>query len=288
MMVMYQGSVCRGPMMRQRRPRRAVHGQYCGNPRHCNGSAPIHQRNKFDPLSLYGGLQGLSFDPSNAKELLSAVSALRSTQGRRGLCTSVPAPPDTTCPALSFSNPSSPNNSDTNSFTRPSTPPCPAHTHAHEPQPMPCAASGSDSPEGAIPRQQEEFFSREEFLRERVLQEKLLETRCFLQQQEESHQFPKQEKHPGLASEIGVGNKSSNRKDDKSGNRRKDLTRIDWGWPRNHEACPFNHQRHLELEDSFIRPERVGHVLHNYTPEIQIYSRMLTSSSVRIQLLSHM
>lgn len=276
-------SVCRGPILRQRRPPRVVcHGQH-----HCAGSRRhIHQRSsKFDPLSLYGGLHGLSFDPFNTQALRSAVTALRSTQ-----CSSIQTPPgDSPCQAPSFSNPCSSNNSDTNSFTRASTPPerqihdpppaCPGHAHGHAPvQSMPapvaaglCDSSGSPTPVDVIPSQQEKsrnLFSREEFLRERVVQDKLLEkTSCLLQLQKASHRScPKKELKSEIIAgvQVGVGtNKSST----KSRKRRKDLTWIDWGWPGTHVACPFKQQRHLELDDSLVRPERVGHVILHHVPQ---------------------
>lgn len=218
--VNYHSSVC----MRQhrRRPQRVVQHHYCGRQQ----QQPY--RFKFDPLSLYGGLHGLSFDPTNTQALLSAVNTLRSTQGRR--CITPPLVP---------SNPSS-SASDTSFPAAIPPPPCPAHE-----------SSGCQTPVDVV--------DQEVFLQERKLQENLLEkTSSFLQQQQEGCSSRKQ--NIPEPSQIGVGTSTLSSSTTKSRKRPKDLTWIDWGWPRNHVACPFNPQRWrtLEPDDSFVRPERVG------------------------------
>lgn len=212
--VNYHHSVC----MRQhrRRPQRVVQHHTCGR----RQQQPY--RFKFDPLSLYGGLHGLSFDPTNTQALLSAVNTLRSTQGRR--CVTPPSVP---------SNPSS-SGSDTSFPAAIPPPPCPAH----------------ESPGCQTPVDAEVVFpevDQEVFLRERKLQENLLEeTSSLLQQQEGCSRKQNPE------CQIGIGTPLSSTT--KPRKLPKDLTWIDWGWPRNHVACPFNPQRWrtLEPDDSFI------------------------------------
>ena len=228
---MYRNRVSRRPI-RPVGPIRFVHGN-------CRNRCSMQRSNKFDPLSLYGGLHGLSFDPTDTQALLRAVNALQSTQRGRW---SIRTPSDSPCNSCS--------NSDT-SFTRPSTPPssfpCPFHGQSRA-QPIPVAGpTGTCSPGSTLIDSGQEGFPRETFLREKFLQDKLLED-SFMQ---ESQQCPK--KDLSEAVRISVGNTG------KVSRKRKDLTWVDWGWPGTHVACPFN-QRHL-VDDSLVPPEQVGHVI---------------------------
>ena len=232
---MYHSRVCRRPI---RRPLRFVHGR-----------CPMQRPNKFDPLSLYGGLHSLSFDPTDTHALLNAVSALQSTQGGRW---SIRTPSDSPC--------NSSYNSDS-SFTRPSTPlspvPCSSRGRGRAQSISVPGPTGIGSPGFTPCDSGQEEFPREKFMREKLLQDKLLEER-FLQ---ENQQCSKQDSSGAVQIIVGTPSKTS-------GKVRKDLTWIDWGWPGTHLACPFN-QRHL-VDDSLIPPERVGHVITRNLEEVTI------------------
>lgn len=209
----------------------------------------MHRPSKFDPLSLYGGLHGLSFDPTNTQALLHAVSALQSTQAGR---LSIRTPSDSPCNSSSNSDSSFPGPS-----TPPSSAPCAFHGRARA-QSIPVAGltEGSSSDSSSVDPGQDQGFPRENFLREKFLQDKLLEER-FLQ---ESQQCLKTALSEAVQVSVGPSSKVSRK--------RKDLTWVDWGWPGTHLACPFN-QRHL-VDDSLIPPERVGHTIPRNLQEVTI------------------
>ncbi|KAG0628328.1 hypothetical protein M758_1G018300 [Ceratodon purpureus] len=245
---MYHNRVCRGPIRRVRRshPLRYTHGR-----------CPMQRPNKFDPLSLYGGLHGLSFDPTNTQALLRAVSALQSTQaGRCSIQTPIYYSP---CNSSPDSN---------SSFTRPSTPPmsapcslCPGPGRAQSipvAGPSEACSPGSTASGSSPSDSSHEEIPREKFMREKFLQDKLLEERFLLGNQH----CPKRDLSEAVRKSVGTNSSKVLKK------ARKDLTWIDWGWPGTHLACPFN-QRHL-VDDSLVLPERVGHVITRILKEVTI------------------
>lgn len=225
---MYHNSVCCSSV-------RHIRVQAYGE---CRSRCP-NQGHKFDPLSLYGGLHGLSFDPTNTHALLCAVNALPSTQEPRR-CSLQTSCADS--PRLSSPCSSSKSSNSSASLTTPST---------STPLPCPCPASGPGQPIPVAEAVQETCSSGSN-----TSSSQENSSQGISQQGSSKGSVQVQGVIVGTSSKgsvqaqgVGVGTASK-------GSEKNGLTWIDWGWPGTHTPCPFN-QRHT-VDDVLIRPERVG------------------------------
>jgi hypothetical protein len=216
----------------------------CRSPGRSRG--PI-QGNKCDPPSPYGGLLGLSFDPTDTHALLCAVNALPSTKEPQR-CQSVQASCSDS-PRQSCSCSSSSKSCDSsNSLTAPST--C---------APIPCGDLAGQSIPITEPAQQACNCSSH--------------SSSSSQENNNSSQGMSQRGSRRGSVGVSVGAETSSKVSEKSREKIKGLTWIDWGWPGMHDPCPFN-QRHT-VDDSLIRPEPVGFVTNqeitNYVQEAPMW-----------------
>ena len=176
----------------------------------------------------YGGLNDLSFDPTNTYSLLCAVNALKSVKEPRR------CPIETSCPdsprqSSPCSSSKSSNSSD--SVTTPSTSapidPCLSH------------ASGSVQ---SLP----------------VSEAVQICSSTSSSQNNSSQEMSQRSSSKGSA-QVGAGTYSSNSSEIK-GSEKKGLTWIDWGWPGTHDPCPFN-QKHTVDDVLIRRDEWVGFLI---------------------------
>lgn len=223
---MYHNSLCCNSV-------RSLRFQGYGDCRSPGRSRRPFPGNKCDSVSPYGGLHGLSFDPTDTHALLCAVNALQSTKEP------LRCPVRTSCsdsPRQSSSCSSSSKSCDSSdSLTAPST--------YSAPIPCPCGLAQS------LP------------VTEPVQACKCSCNSTTSSSQENSSQGMSQRgsRRGSVGVSVGVetSSKVSEKNREKNGEK-KGLTWIDWGWPGTHDPCPFN-QRHT-VDDSLIRPEPVGFV----------------------------
>ena len=187
------------------------------------------QKNKFDRLSLYGGLHGLSFDPTNTHALLCAVNALKSTKEPRP-CSIQTSCLDSQARQSSHCSYSKSSSSSSDSFAAPSTP-----------APIPCPSNASGPAQSSSVSEAVETNCSSN------------STSTTSRSQENSSQGKSQRDSNKGSVQAQAGAGASTKGSEKIG-----LTWIDWGWPGTHTPCPFN-QRHT-VDDILIRPERVGFV----------------------------